>query len=121
RICVPFKVTLSSPNMQMIPGEWIFGGQPNVAHISGLILSWRTDDKLVDAVLAELGFGRSGTYRISITIKDCNGKVIATGSISMNINLDSSSSAKATAFITLSNPVRLDQIYYVESEVTKIG
>jgi len=121
QICVPFKVTLSSPNMRMIPGEWIFGGQPNVAHISGLILSWRTDDKLVDAVLAELGFGQSGTYRISITIKDCNGKVIATGSISMNINLDSSSSAKATAFITLSNPVRLDQIYYVESEVTKIG
>lgn len=121
QIYVPFRVTLSSPNMRIIPQEWIFGGQRNVAHISGLILSWRTEDKLVDSMLAELGFGQSGTYHVSITLKDCNGKVIATGSNILNINLSGSSSAKATAFVTLSNPVRLDQIYYVESEVTKIG
>lgn len=121
QIYVPFRVTLSSPNMQIIPQEWIFGGQLNVAHVSGLILSWRTEDKLVDSVLAELGFGQSGTYRVSITLKDCNGKVIATGSNTVNINLGSSSYTKASAFVTLSNSVRLDQIYYVESGVTKIG
>jgi len=117
QIYVPFKVTLSSPSKRIIPGEWIFGGQRNVAHVSGLLLSWRTEDKLVDSIIAEVGFGSLGTYRVSITLKDCNGKIIATGSNTVT----ASASTKASIPIELSNPVRLDQIYYVESGVGKIG
>jgi len=64
-----------------------------------------------------MGFGSSGTYRVSVTLKDCNGKILATGSNTVT----ASASTKASVFIELSTPARFDQIYYVESVVNRIG
>ncbi len=114
---MPVKITFSpSGGWVIIPGEWTFGGIPYQLHVSDILLVWDETKRVVYAALVSLGVGSSGTYRVSITLKDCNGDVIASG---QTIVTPVSVGGVEDTWIEF-NPVRFDQIYYVETEVVRV-
>ena len=115
---MPVKITFNpSGGWVMIPGEWTFGGIPYELHVSDILLVWDETKRVVYAALVSLGVGSSGKYRVSITLKDCNGDVIASGQTEVT---PVSVGGVEDTWIEFS-PVKFDQIYYVETEIVRVS
>lgn len=128
---IPLKISIyanypgdaiSSPYTVVMPREWVFDGQPNRVIVSGISLLWRDTDYKVHTILVELGsveLSESIRLRVSVRIIDCYSQLIeeveATETIPPGIDLD------RAVFIRLRQPVRIDQIYFVETRLSEVG
>jgi len=114
---VPLRVTVTS-SWNVIQREWIFGGISGKLHISGIYLQWSRLDKILEGVMLELGYGETGNYRVKITLKDCDGEVLMATSVYINVERTNDFEAR---FIPIPDPIRFDQIYYIETEVEELS
>ncbi len=115
----PFRIVMTSPDAQIIPQEWIFagklgpGGTAHV-HVSGIALFWKTEDRTINNAMLEMGADRQGDYIVRIRFVDCTGAVL--GESSRRIHFLPGTST-ANVFLEIDPPVKLDQVYVVETEV----
>jgi len=115
----PFRITITSPDVQVIPREWVFAGKLDPSgmahvHVSGIVLFWKTEDRTINNVMLEMGADRQGDYIVRIRFIDCTGAVL--GESSRDIHFLPGTST-ANLFLEIDPPVKLDQVYIVETEV----
>ena len=116
---VPFKITLSSPDTNVIPHTWVFGGKKSNwgrvhAHVSGIVIFWRDEDRKVENVMLEMGADEWGTYRVTLKLKDCNDAILYQRTKLVEFKPGSNT---LNVFFRVSPALDFDQIYIVETEV----
>ena len=110
------RITVSS-DWNLIQREWVLGGIPGKIHVSGVFLQWSRIDRTIEGIMLELGYGEVGRYIVKVTLKDCYGDTLYTTSI--NVNVDEINVFEVR-FIHVSESIRFDQVYYVETEVEEL-
>ena len=114
-----FRIVASSPDAQVIPQEWIFAGKLGLGgtayvHVSGIVLFWKAEDRTINNVMLEMGADRQGDYIVRVKFIDCTGVVL--GENSRRIHFLPGTST-ANVFLEINPPIKLDQVYFVETEV----
>lgn len=78
----PYNITLKGPSYTPIPRDFTLGAfveEDEVkAHISGITLLWRPEDKIAEGLLIEMGVFAPGNYTIKVSVEDCNGNDLLT-------------------------------------------
>jgi len=115
----PFRIIMTSPDAQIIPQEWVFAGKLSPGgtahvHVSGIVLFWKTEDRTISNAMLEMGSDRQGDYIVRIKFVDCTG--VTLGESSRRIHFLPGTST-ANVFLEIDPPVKLDQVYIVETEV----
>ncbi|MEM0236175.1 hypothetical protein [Thermofilum sp.] len=121
-IKVPFKMIIESPNSRIIQREWVMGGKPGSAFVSGITLLWRETGYMVHTVVIEVGapiLQKDVTIKVSAKILDCEGNKFA--EVETVERIPSNMDVNLPVFIKLPEPVRFDQIYSVEAMIVEIG
>lgn len=83
---VPLRIEVLAAGFNVLQREWRLGGIPNKAHASSVTL-WSNAEKIVSVVEVELGVNDllGGRYRVTVTLYDCNGDLIASRFTIINI------------------------------------
>lgn len=121
-IKVPFKIIIYSPDTEIIQKEWIMGGKPDSAFVSGITLLWRETDYMVHTMVVEVGapiLSENVMIKISGKIMDCLGNQLA--EVEAVERIPSGMDVDLPVFIRLPKPVRFDQIYSVEAVIVEVG
>ncbi|MEM0011322.1 MAG: hypothetical protein QXT84_06490, partial [Candidatus Bathyarchaeia archaeon] len=73
----PYSIVLDGPSYTPIPRNFVFGAfiekDEIEAHVSGMILLWRPEDKIAEGLIIELGTLAPGKYTLRVSVEDCNG------------------------------------------------
>lgn len=120
-IRVPLKITVESHGTKIIQKEWIMGGDPNRAYVSGISLLWRETDYMVYAVIVDIGakpLTEDLSVKVSVRIKDCNSTII--GEVDARERIPAGMDVDLPVFINLHEAVRFDQIYFVEANIVEV-
>ncbi|MCX8188039.1 MAG: hypothetical protein N3F65_05485 [Nitrososphaeria archaeon] len=120
-IRVPLKITVESHGTEIIQKEWIMGGDPNRAYVSGISLLWRETDYMVYAVIVDIGakpLTEDLSVKVSIRIKDCDSNII--GEVDARERIPAGMDVDLPVFINLHEAVRFDQIYLVEANIVEV-
>jgi len=120
-IKVPFKVLIYSPDMEAIPREFVMGGSPNKVFVSGITFIWRETDYMVHTIVVEVGarpLSENVLVKVSVKILDCLDNTLA--EVEAAERVPSGMDVDLPVFIKLPKPVRFDQIYSVEAEITEV-
>lgn len=120
---VPLRIKIESPDdVEIIQKEWIMGGRPGSAFVSGINLLWRETDHMVHTVVVMIAapeLPKNIKIKISVKLVDCLGNNIAevkvTEMVPSNMDVD------MPVFIKLPEPIRFDQIYSIEVAITEVG
>ncbi len=112
---VPLIIEISATGFDVIQREWIIGGLPGKAHVSGVTL-WYDAEKFVDVVEVELGVNDAvgGRYRVVVTIYDCRDMAVGQGSVTVNFPTGIYSDS---VFIDISPAVGMENVYKVEVRI----
>lgn len=113
----PLRIIVSS-SWNIIQREWFLDGIPEKLHISGIYLQWSRIDRMLEGIMLEIGLGKTGSYRMSVILKDCYGDILQV--LSTNVKVERTNDFEIR-FIPVSNSIRLDQIYYVETDVEEVA
>ena len=110
RLPVLISVRAESP-WRVIQGSWFFDAWGRDIHVSDISLIWNERTKMIEQALIALGVDRGGRYQVTVTLKDCNGDIVSTGSVVTEVI-----PGPQDLWIDV-DPVRFDQVYSVETEV----
>lgn len=109
----PLKIIVSS-SWNIIQREWFLDGIPEKLHVSGIYLQWSRIDRILEGIMLELGLGERGDYVVNIVLRDCYGDVLQVLSTEIKVERINDFEIR---FIPISNYIRLDQIYHIETKV----
>jgi len=78
---ITVNITALTPGWEVVQREWYFGKSQNSrGFIDFAMLTWSRSNTMVYEVYVGAHFRRSGTYRITANLYDCNNELISTGS-----------------------------------------
>jgi len=120
-IKVPFKILIHSPDMEVIPREFVMGGSPNKVFVSGVTFLWRETDYMVHTIVVEVGarpLSEDVLVKVSVKVLDCLDNTLA--EVEAAERVPSGMDVDLPVFIKLPKPVRFDQIYSVEAEIMEV-
>ncbi len=115
----PLRIIVGS-SWDVIQREWFLDGLPNETlnslklHVSGIYLQWSRIDRTLEGIMLELGLGEKGNYNVRVILRDCYKDVLQDSTITVEVERINDFEIR---FIPVSNSVRLDQIYYIETKI----
>jgi len=109
----PFEVNITVQGWTVIQYRWVHGGSPS-AFANTISVVWTEYDEMAHGVWVSVVASSSKTVTVHVTIKDCDGIVIATGSASEYVEKDN----PENVYVEFNNPVNIWDLYEVEVDVT---
>jgi len=113
----PFEVIVSVENWTEIQYRWVHGSRGAGAGVSAFIntisLVWTEHDEAAHGVWLSVAANYNGAIRVGVTIKDCDGDVVATGQATGTVRAND----PKQIYVELDNPVSMWDIYEVETYV----
>jgi len=109
----PFEVNITVQGWTVIQYRWVHGGSSS-AFANTISIVWTEYDEKAHGVWVSVAASSSRTVTLHVTIKDCDGIVVATGSTSEYVERDS----PENIYVEFDNPVNIWDLYEVEVDVT---
>ena len=77
---ITVNITILTPGWEIVQREWYFGKSQNSrGFIDFAMLTWSKSNTMIYEVYVGAYFRRSGTYRMTANLYDCNDELISTG------------------------------------------
>ena len=113
----PFEVIVSVEGWTEIQYRWVHGsrgaGDSVSAFINTISLVWTEHDEAAHGVWLSVAANYNGAITVGVTIKDCDGDIIATGQATGTVE----SYDPKQIYVELDNPVSMWDVYEVETYV----
>jgi len=109
----PFEVIITVQGWTLIQYRWVHGGSPS-AFANTISIVWTEYDEMAHGVWVSVATSTSKTVTVDVTIIDCNGIIIATGSSTEYVEAFTPESV----YVQFDNPVNIWDLYEVEVDVT---
>ncbi len=109
----PFEVIVTVQGWTVIQYRWVHGGSSS-AFANTISIVWTEYDEMAHGVWVSVATSSSRTITVDVTIIDCNGIVIATGSSSEYVEAFN----PENIYVEFDNPVNIWDLYEVEVDVT---
>ena len=108
----PFEVIITVQGWTLIQYRWVHGGSPS-AFANTISIVWTEYDEMAHGVWVSVATSTSKTVTVDVTIIDCNGIIIATGSSTEYVEAFTPESV----YVQFDNPVNIWDLYEVEVDV----
>ena len=108
----PFEVIITVQGWMLIQYRWVHGGSPS-AFANTISIVWTEYDEMAHGVWVSVATSTSKTVTVDVTIIDCNGIIIATGSSTEYVEAFTPESV----YVQFDNPVNIWDLYEVEVDV----
>lgn len=119
----PYTIVLESSSITLIPRNFMLGAlvedNEAKAHVSGVTILWRPEDKIAEGAIVELGVLAPGDYVIRINLKDCHGDEL----LALR-KYYSSTGERGTwdfLYVRFTEEIKITDIYSVEVSVDRGG
>jgi len=109
----PFEVIVTVQGWTVIQYRWVHGGSSS-AFANTISIVWTEYDEMAHGVWVSVATSSSRTVTVDVTIIDCNGIIIATGSSSEYVEAFN----PENIYVEFDNPVNIWDLYEVEVDVT---
>ena len=113
----PFEVIVSVESWTEIQYRWVHGSRGAGAGVSAFIntisLVWTEHDEAAHGVWLSVATTYTGAITVGVTIKDCDGDVVATGQATGTVRAND----PKQIYVELDNPVSMWDVYEVETYV----
>ncbi|RLG07778.1 MAG: hypothetical protein DRN68_04895 [Thaumarchaeota archaeon] len=109
----PFEVIVTVQGWTVIQYRWVHGGSSS-AFANTISIVWTEYDEMAHGVWVSVGTNSDRTVTVHVTIKDCDGIVVATGSSTEHVE----GYSPEDIYVEFDNPVNIWDLYEVEVNVT---
>lgn len=119
----PYSIVLDGPSYTPIPRNFVFGAfiekDEIEAHVSGMILLWRPEDKIAEGLIIELGALAPGDYTLRVKVEDCNGVDLLT--LEKIYNPTSDGRVWDLIYVKFSKELKVTDIYSIKMSIIREG